>query len=249
MLRLSQLLGGDNMYEKKPFKDILDDLYDLHEERTGEILKDKDIAKKLFIDKSALSKIKKGTRPLKGEEIEILAELFKVPMEVIVGKMDISEIPSVDKDGLNELSYLSMKWIFDNSKDKKGKKRVAMLNRILSNPKAANLLCDALNAYAIGIPIKVRSLDENYSNSSIEKILYKELILSSLDGFFDDIYRRTERDREQRTEDQVNTILKQMEKSKQALEQQHKDEDELTLQILEKERIDGMTEMNEDNSF
>lgn len=210
---------------RKSISEILELLYEIYEEKNKVRLKDIYVAEKLGVDKTIMSAIKNGKRPLRTDEVEILADFFDVPLEVITGKMDISEIPTKDKHGLKELSFLSRKWIFDNSKDEHGIERVKMLNRILSSPKTANLLFDTLYAYTVGIPIRVSSSDENYSSSDIEKILYKELILTSLDEFFDDIYRRGTADREKRTEEQVNEILSRMKESRQILKQKHDEED------------------------
>lgn len=237
---------------RKSISDILDELYEIYEEYNGVRLKDINIAKELGIDKTTMSAIKNGKRQLRTDEVEILADFFGVPEQVITGKMDISEIPTEDKHGLRKLSRLSRKWIYDSSKNEQGRERVKMLNRILSSTKTANLLFDTLYAYTVGIPIRVSSLNENYKHSDIEKILYKELILTSLDEFFDDIYRKGTVDREKRTEEQVNEILNRMKKSRQILKQEHEAEDKIALQIkeeeLKEELIDGLREMIEDNS-
>ncbi len=226
-------------------KIIWDNLYEYYEIMNGESLKQDKIIELLELpDKTALSKIRNGKRELNVKQIKKLAIFFNVPTDVIMGMMDISEIPTKDKYGLKELSF---KWIDDNSKNEHGIERVKMLNRVLSSPKAANLLFDTLCAYTANIPIRVMSLDERFNNSDLKRILYKELILTSLDEFFVDMYKRGEADREARTEEQVNEILNRLQESRQILKQQHDEEDKIALQELEEELKDGLEEMLEDN--
>lgn len=232
---------------RKSISDILDELYEIYEEYNGVRLKDINIAKELGIDKTTMSAIKNGKRQLRTDEVEILADFFGVPEQVITGKMDISEIPTEDKHGLRKLSRLSRKWIYDSSKNEQGRERVKMLNRILSSTKTANLLFDTLYAYTSNIPIRVMSLDERFNNSDLKRILYKELILTSLDEFFIEIYRRGEADREAQTEEQVNEILNRLQESRQILKQKHDEENKIALQELEEEQKDGLEEMLEDN--
>ena len=181
------------------------------------------------------------------EEAEKIAEFYDVPIEVITGKMNIEDIPAINKDGLSELKFLSRKWIYDNSHCEDTKYRVEMLNLILSNSKCADLFFDTLSAFVNGFFIGTNSLQYAYSKSEIEHILFKGFILEELDEFFKNLYRRTSIYRENRVEEKINEIFERMKQSKEILKQSRLNEETQELEMIHQENEDMKNEINNIN--
>ncbi len=231
---------------KKTMKDIFDDINDRYaDNHNGVYFKKSDLAKKLHVNKSYISKIIHEDIRLSAEMAQKIAEIYDVPVEVITKKMDVKDIPAINKDGLYELKFLSRKWIYDNSRCEDTKYRVEMLNMILSNYKSADLLFDTLSAFVNGFVIGTNSLQDAYTKSEIEHILFKGFILEELDEFFKNLYKRTSIYRENRVEEKVNEIFERMKKSKEVLKQSRLDEEKQELEMIHQEIEDVKKEIKE----
>lgn len=232
---------------RKNYKDVIEILNEDYEKKTGNRVFQKQLAKTLNLTESQFSKLIKGDRTLKIDEAENLANFYEVPIEVIMGKMSLDKIPPISKDGLYELKFLSRKWIYDNSHCEDTKYRVEMLNMILSNAKCADLLFDTLSAFVNGVVIGTNSLQDIYTKSKIEHILFKGFILEELDEFFEILYKKTSVYRENRVEEKVNEIFERMKKSKEILKQSIEEEETEELKAIHQEIEDIKKEINDIN--
>lgn len=236
------------MGNRMSLQDIIDILNEIYEyNHGGEKITYKEVAEQIGLTKSQFSKLLKGTQILKADEAEKLSDFYEVPIEVITGKMDIKDIPAINKDGLFELKYYSMKWIYDNSHCEDTKYRVEMLNLILSNSKCADLFFDTMSAFANGFFIGTNALQDAYTRSEIEHILFKGFILEELDEFFKVLYKKTSIYRENRVEEKVNEIFERMKKSKESLKQSRLDEETQELEMIRQENEDMKREINDTN--
>ena len=232
---------------RKNYKDVIEILNEDYEKKTGNRVFQKQLAKTLNLTESQFSKLIKGDRTLKIDEAENLANFYEVPIEVIMGKMSLDKIPPISKDGLYELKFLSRKWIYDNSHCEDTKYRVEMLNMILSNAKCADLLFDTLSAFVNGVVIGTNSLQDIYTKSKIEHILFKGFILEELDEFFEILYKKTSVYRENRVEEKVNEIFERMKQSKEIVKQSRLDEETQELEMIRQENEDMKHEINNIN--
>lgn len=236
------------MNNRMNMQDIIDSLNEIYEyNHSGKKITYKEVAEQIGLNTSQFSKLIKGTQILKAEEAEKIAEFYDVPIEVITGKMNIEDIPAINKDGLSELKFLSRKWIYDNSHCEDTKYRVEMLNLILSNSKCADLFFDTLSAFVNGFFIGTNSLQYAYSKSEIEHILFKGFILEELDEFFKNLYKRTSIYRENRVEEKINEIFERMKQSKEILKQSRLNEETQELEMIHQENEDMKNEINNIN--
>lgn len=235
----------DNRMSTRDIIDMLNEDYEYS--HNGKRITYNEIAERIGLNKSQFSRLLNGTRILKAEEAENLAEFYNVPTEVITGRMNVRDIPAIKKDGLSELKFLSRKWIYDNSRCEDTKYRVEMLNMILSNSKCADLFFDTLSAFVNGFLIGTNSLQDTYSKSEIEHILFKGFILEELDEFFKNLYKRTSIYRENRVEEKVNKIFERMKKSKELLKQSRLDEEAQESEMIRQENEDMKKEINDIN--
>lgn len=229
-------------------QDIIDSLNEIYEyNHSGKKITYKEVAEQIGLNTSQFSKLIKGTQILKAEEAEKIAEFYDVPIEVITGKMNIEDIPAINKDGLSELKFLSRKWIYDNSHCEDTKYRVEMLNLILSNSKCADLFFDTLSAFVNGFFIGLIHSNTAYSKQKLNIILFKGFILEELDEFFKNLYRRTSIYRENRVEEKINEIFERMKQSKEILKQSRLNEETQELEMIHQENEDMKNEINNIN--
>ena len=235
----------ENMKYKDMMRELYDDLTDYYaDNHNNETISKTQLAKMLNVDKSYVSKIFNGNVRLTLEMTCALAKIYEVPKEVITLEMNIRDIPTISKDGLSELKFLSRKWIYDNSHCEDTKYRVEMLNLILSNPKCADLFFDTISSFVNLVVIGTNSLQDNYMKSEIEHILFKGFILEELDDFFKILYKKTSTYRENRVEEKVNEIFERMRKSKELLNKSIKDEEAVALKTILQENEDMKKEIS-----
>lgn len=227
-------------------REIIDELnYRYEDEHNGERITYNEVAGKIGLDKSQFSKLINGNRILKADEAKRLADVYNVPIELILGKIGFDDIPPISKDGLYELKFLARKWIYDNSHCEDTKYRVEMLNLILSDSKCADLLFDTLSAFVNLVVIGTNSLQGAYMKSEIEHILFKGFILEELDDFFKILYKKTSIHRENTVEEKVNEIFERMKSSKDILKQSRLDEETQESEMIQQENEDMKNEIND----
>lgn len=130
------------MNYQKTLSDIMDDLIEKHEIKTGNRITGKSIAEALGIDPTAYSRLLKGDRNLKADEALKIAELFGVSCDEVMGR---EHTVTTKKSTLYGLSEVSSMWIEKNHKEHP--ERIELLNAILGHPHIADLLIDTLSLY------------------------------------------------------------------------------------------------------
>lgn len=234
-----------NLRQTKEVKEIFDELFERYEDVEGEKITCEKLANKLHRDKSTINKMLNGKVGLKSDDILILADIFKVSTDVILGRTSLSEMKSDNNVSVKGLSECSKQWINNNSE--KDNNRIEMLNILLSHYHVADLFFDTLIMYSLGLDISMSNYHEFVSRECVEQQLLEKNVLSKLYEVYWFIFKYTSNTREQRLNKEVAEITDRLWESYEACKQSRLNEEEEELKYELEELKSGKEDMYNDN--